>query len=99
MAQLYPQVLNAQTQLHFRIQFSGRPHRNKLFTHLYASKGQALNHINNHCLVMNCSSIVEVFNKCFLVTDLYNNKNIHNNSSCGMIELLFYNITYTIYSQ
>jgi uncharacterized membrane protein (DUF485 family) len=34
--------------------------------------------------------IVIVFNKCILVTDLYNNKT-QNNSFCGMIEFLFYN--------
>jgi hypothetical protein len=40
---------------------------------------------------MNFSSIVEVFNKCLLVTDLYNNKNTY--SSCGMRKLVFYNST------
>jgi hypothetical protein len=44
---------------------------------------------------MNCSSLVGVFNKCFLVvTHLYNNKSTYNNSFCGMVELLFYNIIF-----
>jgi hypothetical protein len=43
----------ALAQLHLlRVQFSGRPHRNTLYS--YPSTGQALNHINKHCLVMNC---------------------------------------------
>jgi hypothetical protein len=35
--------------------------------------------------------VLILFFNCLLVTDFYNNRSTYNNSSCGMIELLYYN--------
>jgi hypothetical protein len=46
--------LTALAQLHFLVYNSRADPIEILFTQLYPSKGQVLNHIKKHCLVMNC---------------------------------------------